>query len=395
MKIVAILEDSITVGGGFNQALNAIFQMKRICNGTFEFEVYTTHSNNIKYLGEFGVNAVFFKYSILDKLIAMSFSSPLCQLILKRLKIIGPFEAKLLKRGAGLAYFLTQSSSSYGLRKLNYITTVFDLCHRDTPEFPEVRNYGEFHIREQHFKNNLAPALIVLTASDQLSNLISTRYGVDRNRLLSMPFAPAPYLKADFAIDKSAVLSKYELAEGYFFYPSQFWAHKNHIRILEALLILRNNGHIFKVVFVGGDQGNLTHVERFVADHSLGKQVRILGFVPAEHMQGLYEGCTAVTMPTYFGPTNLPPLEAWMLGKPLIYSSHLINEVGDAAICVNPDEPEELAAAMMACVESRIRFNLVEAGYIRLKEVEQNRIDAEYKLKNILMQFLKRRRCWN
>ncbi len=394
MKIVAILESLITDGGAFNQAQNAILQMKRICAGAFEFEVLTTRRENIEYLKKLGVNAEYFKYSILDRLISNVFSSPMCQRILNSLKITGQFEAKLEKHGADLAYFLTSSKNSNKLQKLNYMTTVFDLCHRDTPEFPEVRNFWDFHIREQYFKHSLAPALVVLTASDQLSNLISLRYGVDGERLLAMPFSPSPFLEDDLSSDKSLVLDTYDLKEGYYFYPAQLWAHKNHIRILEALLILREKGHECRVVFTGGDQGNRAHVERFVARHSLEGHVRFLGFVPEGHLRGLYAACLAVVMPTYFGPTNLPPLEAWMTGKPLIYSSHLIDEVGEAALCVNPDDPGELADAMLACDDANVCVGLVTAGHIRLKEIEQQRTDAELKLKKILLQFVARRRCW-
>lgn len=394
MKIVAILEDTIDAGGEYNQSLNAILQMKRICEGIFEFEVFTTHNKNIKYLDRLGVRSVLFKYSIWDKFISLSSTSPLGQLVLNRFRITGPFETRLKTLGADLIYFTSQTSGSNALRNLNYITTVVDLCHRDSPEFPEVRNSGDFYWREHHLINNLAPALTILTASDRLSDLISSRYGIDQDRLLAMPFSPAPFLQGPSAEDKCTVLKSYGLDEGYFFYPAQFWAHKNHICILAALLILRNQGLEYKVVFAGGDKGNRSHIERFVAHHSLEKQVTFLGFVPAEHIRGLYEGCVAVTMPTYFGPTNLPPLEAWVIGKPLIYSSHLFSEVGEAAICVNPDEPQELAEAMTACYDNYINANLVKAGYARFSDIEKQRTDAELKLKKILLQFSVRRMCW-
>lgn len=394
MKVIAVLEKIITVGGGFNQGLNAILQMKQICEGRFEFEVFTTKAENIKHLKKIGLNSVWVKFSLVDMFISLISLNPCWPFIQKYLRIIGPFEKSFIKHNADLVYFLTQSSSPTTLNRLNYITTAFDLCHRDTPEFPEVGHFSEFHARERHFKNNLSRAVVVVTVSEQVSDSISRRYGIDRNRLLSMPMGPSPFLSADISVDKSLVLKSYDLEEGYFFYPAQFWAHKNHIRILEALLLLREKGYEFKVVFAGGDKGNRTYVERFVTHHSLGGQVRILGFVPAEHMRGLYEGCVAVTMPTYFGPDNLPPLEAWMIGKPLIYSFHLTDDVGEAAICVNPDDPGDLAEAMMACDDSRTRANLVKAGHLRLREIEQQRTESELKLRNALLQFSVRRRCW-
>lgn len=394
MKIVAILEDTIDAGGEFSQALNAISQMARICTGLFDFEVFTIHSENIRYLDELGVRSVLFKYTLLDRLISLSSSSPVLNLVLNRCGITSSFESTLCRHGADLVYFTSQTSNSNKLKNINYITTIVDLCHRDSPEFPEVRNSGDYYWREHHLKNNLAPALIVITASDQLSSLISARYGIDADRMLAMPFSPAPFLNAGSALDKQTVLKEYGLEEGYFFYPAQFWAHKNHICILEALLVLKSRGLDYTVVFAGGDKGNRTHIEHFIDQHSLERQVKFLGFVPAEHMRGLYEGCLAVTMPTYFGPTNLPPLEAWTVGRPLIYSSHLVAETGQAAICVNPDNSEELADAMISCYDQSTREELVKAGVLQLKEIKTQRSAAELQLRDILLQFSLRRRCW-
>jgi glycosyltransferase involved in cell wall biosynthesis len=148
------------------------------------------------------------------------------------------------------------------------------------------------------------------------------------------------------------------------------------------------------VAFAGGDQGNRQHIERFVDESHLGDQVRLLGFVPAEHMRGLYEGCTAVIMPTYFGPTNLPPLEAWMVGKPLIYSSQFKEQAGEAAIHVDPDDANQLADAMEACSNAETCAQLVSLGAQRLREVEQERVDAEARLLSRLQQFESRRTCW-
>jgi glycosyltransferase involved in cell wall biosynthesis len=184
------------------------------------------------------------------------------------------------------------------------------------------------------------------------------------------------------------------LEEGYFFYPAQFWAHKNHVRILEALVLLREAGTKLRLVLTGGDKGNRAYIENLSVRYSLDDQVRFLGFTPAEHMRGLYEGCMAVVMPTYFGPTNLPPLEAWTLGKPLVYSSHLKEQAGNAAVYANPDSATELAAAMKACTDPDTVTRLVLNGTIRLHEIEQQRRISEIALTNRLLQFEARRKCW-
>jgi glycosyltransferase involved in cell wall biosynthesis len=422
MKIIAVLERPATSGGEFNQGLNTIMQMSKICKGRFEFEIFTDHAENIKFLEKLGFNCVCYEPplpkkipsppekipSLLDRIIARANLLSRWKARQNRKKMIssleenvgstgnniGWFEKKLIEHGADLVYFLTQSVGPEPLQQLNYITTVFDLCHRDTPEFPEVRIFGQFQGREFHCKNNLAQALLVITESENLANLVSQRYGIDRTRCLAMPMSPAPFLHDDHSVDKYMVLKKYDLEEGYFFYPAQFWSHKNHVRILEALVLLREAGNNFRVVFAGSDKGNQGHIENLVARYSLNDQVKFLGFVPAEHMRGLYEGCAAVVMPTYFGPTNLPPLEAWMIGKPLIYSAHLKEQAGDAAVYANPDSAKELAEAMKAGTDPETAIRLVEYGTLRLRQLEQQRKGSESELINRLLQFEARRRCW-
>jgi len=241
----------------------------------------------------------------------------------------------------------------------------------------------------------LSPAVLVLADSVPLADSISRRYGVDRERLLTMPFAPAPFLDSEIGTDSNEVIKKYGLVEGYFFYPAQFWAHKNHIRILEALLILNESGVQFSVVFSGGDYGNRGYVERFVNQHNLNNQVRFLGFVAAEDMRGLYDGCKAVVMPTYFGPTNLPPLEAWMIGKPLIYPLQFGGQAGNAAILIDPDDAYELASAMKACLNKQLCEEMVMRGRMRLQEIDLHRKESEGELLVRLIQFEKRLRCWS
>lgn len=395
MKIIAVLESKITGGGAYNQALNAIIQMHRICKGRFEFEVFSIHAGNAQELENFGISCQLVKFTFFDRLLVRLAGKSWWRRIQSRMKINGPFEKKIIQHKCDLAYFLTQSSSMEFLQQTNFITTVFDLCHRDTPEFPEVRDFGIFQDREQNFKNNLSQALIVITESECLSGSIVRRYGIDPERCLAMPMSAASYLQNKVSIDKSVVLKKYNLDEGYFFYPAQFWAHKNHIRILEALVQLRSEGVLYRVVFVGGDKGNRAHIEKFVNQNNLKKQVQFLGFVPAEDMRGLYEGSIAVVMPTYFGPTNLPPLEAWLIRKPLIYSSHLLEHSGNAAISVDPDDAGELAVAMKECAENGESIALlVENGESRLRHFEQMRITAEKELTNRLLQFEVKLSCW-
>ena len=395
IKVIAILTNTVGSGGGVDQALNAVIQMQRLSCNRFDFEVFTTQKNNPDFLSKLDIKTTFIKLGIIDRFLAKFSQNIFWQSLQLRIRLIGPLEKKLIKHGCDVVYLVSPGNLCAGLQKLNYINTVWDLCHREMPEFPEVRNWNTFFIRENNYRHNLGLSLITLTDSQRLSALASQYYGVECDRFLAMPFSPTPYLGDITASDSNKVLQKYNLSIDYFYYPAQFWAHKNHIRILQALIILREKYEWTpNVVFSGKDYGNLTYITKYIVSHKLESQVSIVGFVPAEDLRGLYKNSIAVVMPTYFGPTNLPPFEAWSLDKPLIYSSHLAEQVGAAALLVDPDSAVEVATAMFKCRQSEVRSQLINEGRRQLSQIANLRVSAEQDLCLLLEKFSLRRQCW-
>jgi len=108
----------------------------------------------------------------------------------------------------------------------------------------------------------------------------------------------------------------------------------------------------------------------------------------------LYKGALAVVMPTYFGPTNLPPLEAWAFGKPLIYSAHLSAQAGDAALLADADSAHQLSEAMNQLRDPDTQKKLVDAGFNRLKTIDDYRALSERQLGDHLYRFARRQECW-
>ena len=395
MKIIAVIEKPITSGGGFNQALNSIQQMNELTVDRFDFSVITPAKENIDFLKKLNIKAEYVAITLLDKILSRLFPGRIWGLILATLKIIGPFEKELIKQNCDLVYLVEQSSRAECLQNLNFIQTVHDLCHQDQLEFPEVRNFGEFRTRELVFQNTLTRAFIVMVDSEELADKINLRYGVDRDRIVTMPFSPSPFLKKPKVSDNANILKLYKLDYGYFFYPAQFWAHKNHYRIIEAVKLLHQEDTQCRVVFVGGEKGNYAFLDRLIRGYGLSKHIQSLGFVPAEHMSALYENCQAVIMPTYFGSTNLPPLEAWLIGKPLIYSKQFSDHAGNAAIFINPDDASSIANAMKSMLDESISKKYIKHGYERLKEISSIRKISEKILFAKLLQFEQKRQCWD
>jgi glycosyltransferase involved in cell wall biosynthesis len=80
-----------------------------------------------------------------------------------------------------------------------------------------------------------------------------------------------------------------------------------------------------------------------------GNGIRWLGYVNDGDLPPLYSGAAAFVFPSLYEGFGLPPLEAMACGTPVVCSnsSSLPEVVGDAAVLVNPLEPEEMAAAVV------------------------------------------------
>ena len=102
-------------------------------------------------------------------------------------------------------------------------------------------------------------------------------------------------------------------------------------------------------MFVGADHGNLAHVKATVDRLGLADRVHFLGFVPREDLIDLYRQAFALSYVTFFGPENLPPLEAFALGCPVIASevSGAREQLEDAVLFVDPTSPEQMAEAVV------------------------------------------------
>jgi glycosyltransferase involved in cell wall biosynthesis len=100
-------------------------------------------------------------------------------------------------------------------------------------------------------------------------------------------------------------------------------------------------------------------------------------------------------MPTYFGPTNLPPLEAFSLGVPVLYSDliGLKDQVGEAALLLDLDDPGSLAQNIKNLIsESSLKNLLIGNGY---KLFNDNiNFDRTVVLHNIIRRFKSRRDTW-
>lgn len=402
IRLAVIFDQQICSGGGYQQALNAALLTRELPKDLADVFYFTTLNENVETLLSYGIQADFIRLSFFARArcyIRNRILNPYIFRALQKLEPYTPLERHLVEHEIDLVYFLSPSEWTLSLEKLNYISTIWDLCHRDNPEFPEVRWGRQFEIREHIYQAIIPRATAIFVDSKSGKMNILRRYGCDEERIKIMPFEAALETRKNVSANSSEVLNileKYKLDVPYVFYPAQFWAHKNHIYLLEGLRILEQCHNMrIGAIFSGGDQGNRAHVEEYVREVGLEDRVRFAGFVPNEDMSELYRQSLALVMPSYFGPTNLPPLEAFELGVPVLYSDKpgMRDQVGDAALLMDLTDPGSMAGHLKSLIEDdQLKNRMTQAGKIHLQTLAStDRIGTLY---SVIEEFRWRRACW-
>jgi len=256
-----------------------------------------------------------------------------------------PVTKGLAKQNCDLWIFPFQDTWSY-LIPIPAIGTIYDLMHRYERRFPEVSAYGKYGSRERHYRNMCRWLECILVDSEVGKQHVAESYNIDSARIKVLPFVAPKYIfdrKANERVKKD-----FQLPKKYFFYPAQFWEHKNHNRLVQAIHSLKNRYPDIMFVFVGSQKNAYQATINLAKQLNVQQNIKVLGYVPDSVMAELYRGARAMIMPTFFGPTNIPPLEAIALGCPVATSDiyGMRQQLGNAALYFKPDSVTEIKSVM-------------------------------------------------
>jgi glycosyltransferase involved in cell wall biosynthesis len=160
-------------------------------------------------------------------------------------------------------------------------------------------------------------------------------------------------------------------------YAGNIKPHKNLERLIEAFHMLRRDGleHV-KLLIIGDEISKYATLRRAVHRYKLHKHVRFFGFVADQTLAILYRLAGVFVFPSLYEGFGLPPLEAMASGTPVVTSnvSSLPEVVGDAALLIDPYEPEAIAHAMRRVLtEPALRDDLRAKGLARAREFSWDR----------------------
>ena len=256
-----------------------------------------------------------------------------------------------------------------------------DLQHLHHPEFFTA---SEVARREALHPSACRAARTVAVASEFVKRDVVEYYHVAPEKVQVIPWAPPPLPEASTAEDISTLWGKYGLIEGPFaLYPAMTWEHKNHVRLLEALAVLRDRaGLVVRFVFTGHKTEFWPRVERRVDELKLGGQVNFPGLIPHGELSALYRAAQFVFVPTLFEAASAPLFEAWQHGAPVACSSvtSLPEQAAGAAMLFDPFDVEAIAGALARmATDGELREELRRRGASRLEDFSLERTAKAYR----------------
>ena len=205
------------------------------------------------------------------------------------------------------------------------VVTLHDLQHVD---LPRLFSRAERAFRTVAYNGSARRARLVVVPSGfvrdravQLLGLDPTRVRVVHHGVDHTLFSPGAGGREDFLL-----------------YPARRWPHKNHERLFEAFALLRAERPGLRLVLTGGGHSG-----------AVPDGVETRGQVSADELVSLYRRASVLVFPSLYEGFGQPPLEAMACGCPVACSdaASLPEVCGDAARYFHPDDPRQIAAAVL------------------------------------------------
>lgn len=224
----------------------------------------------------------------------------------------------------------------------------------------------------------------VLFSSKTALSHFNEAYPDNENNKFVLPFAVN--LEHLVISDFAEVQNKYKIFLPYYICCNQFWQHKNHMVIFEALRLLNQNGIYIKVLFTGNendyrDSMFFQTLKKKIAEFNLEDNIQFLGFIERSHQVCLLKNAIAVIQPSLFEGWNTTIEDAKALNIRIlcsdieVHKEQLIDYPNKAYF--SPNDPVELSRLMEYYLQSSIN-KIFPYDYVKIQ------LKYTEELKNVL-----------
>jgi glycosyltransferase involved in cell wall biosynthesis len=338
--------------GGLNYMRNLLHAIKAARDPAIEPYVFFGHKVDAKVVEGFRPLAEVVRTSVLDRKSVPWFVHKLLFKLFGSLAVV-----KLTLRRHGIS-IVSHAETVYGRRQpLLVISWIPDFQYLHLPDmFPGLDTAAQTKRLREIIAGSDA---IVLSSHAALQDYrrIAAESDVERATVLQFVSQPSERFTnvSDDPTRRRAIEDKYSFRSPFFLLPNQFWLHKNHVVVFEAVRVLAQQGVEVLVLCTGNlrdyrlnDTSYADALADFVQRHALQERVRILGLIDYDDVLYLMRHCLAMINPSRFEGWSSTVEEAKSIGKQVVLSNievHLEQAPPDARFFA-PDDVGALAAIL-------------------------------------------------
>lgn len=252
----------------------------------------------------------------------------------------------------------------YPCQKSLRVMTIHDLTCIKYPQYTDaiVKTYSD------RIKQCLRWTDLVITISEATKQDIIQYLGVASDRIYVTPLASRyfPNYLSSQQTEKINRESNYDFSRPYLLFVSTIEPRKNINNLILAFNYLKQKHKIDHQLVLIGQKGWLYQsIFQTIASSPWKEQIHYLGYLSDAMVALFYSQADVFVYPSVYEGFGLPVLEAMTLGTPVVTSntSSLPEVAGDAAILVDPQNPVELADAILQVIsDSQLRQKLIHKG---------------------------------
>ena len=255
------------------------------------------------------------------------------------------------------------------------VVTVHDLAWL---HYPEAYDPADLRMQTQVVPRSIRRAAYVIAVSQSTADDISRHFDISKDRIAVTPLGVSAAFSPDGPGIEDLLPQADKLASGFILHTGGHHPRKNLPRLLQAYAVLKDEMPEAPPLVITGDATSST-VRGLRADaKSLGMLDSLIfpGELDEAIMARLYRSATVAVYPSLYEGFGLPIIEAMASGIPVVTSnrSSMPEVAGDAALLVDPERPDELAAALKRLLsEPDLRAELIAKGISRSHEFTWDR----------------------
>lgn len=232
--------------------------------------------------------------------------------------------------------------------------------------FPQYFSEGDLLARNEIYPEICRSATTLVTISEFCKNTIVEKFAIEPDKIEVVYNAPQTAL-IDRAADDDGEWRRAPLPKRFFFYPANTYLHKNHEKLLDALVLLKRRlgKDCPGMVFTGYELAGGCALSSGITSRGLDDICVRFDEVHVDELRYLFRHAIALIMPTMFEGFGMPVVEAMACGCSVACSDlPVLREIGDTyALYFDPLRPESIADSMLTMInDPALRARLAAAA---------------------------------